>query len=203
MKDHISEKDVKLKASRLQKTDADLLLACRRGEQTAWDELVERFQRLVSTVPRRAGLSEEQAADIFQEVFLTLFQKMDEIEQPDKLRSWLVTTAKFKTWNIIRGEKEFTTGNGDSGEDEVDILNLIPDDSPLADKKLIELEEQHLVRTALKELEERCRTILSMLYLSDEGASYAEVAKVVKVSETSISPLRARCLKKLSQILEK
>ncbi len=113
MKDHISEKDIKLKASRLQKTDADLLLACRRGEQTAWDELVERFQRLVSTVPRRAGLSEEQAADIFQEVFLTLFQKMDEIEQPDKLRSWLVTTAKFKTWNIIRGEKEFTTrGDG-------------------------------------------------------------------------------------------
>ncbi|HEV7646390.1 MAG TPA: sigma-70 family RNA polymerase sigma factor [Pyrinomonadaceae bacterium] len=204
MKDHISEKDIKLKASRLQKTDADLLLACRRGEQTAWDELVERFQRLVSTVPRRAGLSEEQAADIFQEVFLTLFQKMDEIEQPDKLRSWLVTTAKFKTWNIIRGEKEFTTtSTGDTGEDEVDILSLIPDDSPLADKKLIELEEQHLVRTALKELEERCRTILSMLYLSDEGASYAEVAKVVNVSETSISPLRARCLKKLSQILEK
>jgi RNA polymerase sigma factor (sigma-70 family) len=201
MKDHISEKDIKFKASRLQKTDSELLLACRRGEQSAWDELVERFQRLVSTVPRRAGLSEEQAADIFQEVFLTLFQKMDEIEQPDKLRSWLVTTAKFKTWNIIRGEKEFTTAV--SGEDEVDFLSLIPDDSPLADKKLIELEEQHLVRTALKELEERCRTILSMLYLSDEGASYAEVAKVVKVSETSISPLRARCLKKLSQILEK
>jgi RNA polymerase sigma factor (sigma-70 family) len=201
MKDHIAEKDIKLKASRLQKTDADLLLACRRGEQTAWDELVERFQRLVSTVPRRAGLSEEQAADVFQEVFLTLFQKMDEIEQPDKLRSWLVTTAKFKTWNIVRGEKEFTTA--ETGEDEVDILSLIPDDSPLADRKLIELEEQHLVRTALKELEERCRTILSMLYLSDEGASYAEVAKVVKVSETSISPLRARCLKKLSLILEK
>src|ERR1044072_3239899 len=178
MKDHISEKDVKLKATRLQKTDAELLLACRRGEQAAWDELVERFQRLVSTVPRRAGLSEEQTAYVFQEVFLTLFQKMDEIEQPDRLRSWLVTTAKFKTWNIIRGEKEFTTtGTGEGGDDEVDILNLIPDDSPLADKKLIELEEQHLVRTALKELEERCRTILSMLYLSEEGALYADVAK--------------------------
>jgi RNA polymerase sigma factor (sigma-70 family) len=201
MKDHISEKGIELKASRLQKTDGELLLACRRGEQTAWDELVERFQRLVSTVPRRAGLSEEQASDVFQEVFLTLFQKMDEIEQPDKLRSWLVTTAKFKTWNIIRGEKEFTAI--DSGGDETDIMSLIPDNSPLADKKLIELEEHHLVRTALKELEERCRTILSMLYLSDEAASYAEVAKVIDVSETSISPLRARCLKKLSRILEK
>jgi RNA polymerase sigma factor (sigma-70 family) len=201
MKEFLSEKEPAFKASSLQRTDGELLLACRRGQQDAWDELVERFQRLVSTVPRRAGLSEEQAADVFQEVFLTLFQKMDEIEQPDKLRSWLVTTAKFKTWNIIRGEKEFVDAKNE--DDEFDLLSLIPDDSPLADKVLLELEEQHLVRTALEKLEERCRTILSMLYLQDEAAAYAEVAKKVGVSDTSISPLRARCLKKLLQILEK
>jgi RNA polymerase sigma factor (sigma-70 family) len=201
MKEPLSEKEPAFRASSLQRTDGELLLACRRGQQDAWDELVERFQRLVSTVPRRAGLSEEQAADVFQEVFLTLFQKMDEIEQPDKLRSWLVTTAKFKTWNIIRGEKEFVEAK--SEDDEFDLLSLIPDDSPLADKVLLELEEQHLVRTALGKLEERCRTILSMLYLQDEAAAYAEVAKIVGVSDTSISPLRARCLKKLLQILEK
>jgi RNA polymerase sigma factor (sigma-70 family) len=201
MKDSSPAQEIPFKASVLQKTDGELLLACRRGQQDAWDTLVERFQRLVSTVPRRAGLSEEQAADVFQEVFLTLFQKMDEIEQPEKLRSWLVTTAKFKTWNIVRGEKDFVTTHSDN--EEIDILTLIPDNSPLADKMLIEVEEQHLVRTALKELEERCRTILSMLYLRDEAASYAEVARAVDVSETSISPLRARCLKKLSRILEK
>jgi RNA polymerase sigma factor (sigma-70 family) len=201
MKKPSLETNTALKASSLQKTDGELLLACRKGQQDAWDQLVERFQRLVSTVPRRAGLSEEQASDVFQEVFLTLFQKMDDIEQPEKLRSWLVTTAKFKTWNIIRGEKEFSVAGGD--DEQVDILSLIPDNSPLADNMLIEIEEQHLIRTALQELEERCRTILSMLYLSDDIPSYAEVAKVVNVSETSISPLRARCLKKLSQILTK
>ncbi len=201
MKDDATEKEIRLKASRVAKTDAELLLACRRGEQQAWDELVERFERLVYTVPRRAGLSEEQAADIFQEVLLTLFQKLDEIEQPDKLRSWLVTTAKFKTWGIIRGEKEFTAIESDT--DEPDMMSLVPDNSPPADKMLIQLEEQHLVRSALRELEERCRTILTMLYLGDDTASYAEVAGVINVNETSISPLRARCLKKLARILEK
>ncbi len=83
-----------LSATNLEKSDAQLLNACRKGDETAWDDLVERFQRLIITIPRRSGLSEEQAADIFQEVFLTLFEKLDEIEQPEKIRSWLVTTTK-------------------------------------------------------------------------------------------------------------
>jgi len=66
---------------------------------------------------------------------------------------------------------------------------------------LIELEEQHLIRTAMLELEERCQKILSMIYLRDPAASYAEVAAAIDVGETSISPLRSRCLKKLEKLL--
>ncbi|MCY7344801.1 MAG: sigma-70 family RNA polymerase sigma factor [Pyrinomonadaceae bacterium] len=188
-------------ASGLAKTDVDLIAACRRGDESAWNELVERYQRLIITIPRRAGLSEEQAADILQEVFLTLFEKLDEIEQPDKIRSWLVTTAKFKTWGAVRGEKNLYAPASDE-EMEAEMANL-PDAAPLADAHLIELEQQHLIRTALNELEERCRTILSMIYLQDAAASYAEVARATGVGETSISPLRARCLKKLANILQK
>lgn len=188
-------------AGGLAETDAELVKACRRGDESAWNELVERYQRLIITIPRRAGLSEEQAADILQEVFLTLFEKLDEIEQPDKIRSWLVTTAKFKTWGAVRGEKKFYAPASDE-EMAAEMANL-PDAAPLADANLIELEQQHLIRTALAELEERCRTILSMIYLRDAAASYAEVAKEIGVGETSISPLRARCLKKLAKILQK
>ncbi len=188
-------------ASDLEKSDAELVKACRRGDQTAWDELVERFQRLIFTVPRRAGLSEEQAADILQEVFLTLFEKLDEIQQPEKIRSWLVTTAKFKTWGAVRGEKHFHTPDTEA-EMEAEMANL-KDAAPLADARLIELEQQHLIRTALKQLEARCQTILSMIYLRDAAASYSEVAREIGVGETSISPLRTRCLKKLAKILER
>ncbi len=183
------------------KTDAELISACRRGDEAAWNELVDRYQRLIFTVPRRAGLSEEQSADILQEVFLTLFEKLDEIEQPEKIRSWVVTTAKFKTWGAVRSEKGFYIPKTE-GEMEAEMANL-PDTSPLADAVLIELEEQHLIRTVVMEMEERCRKIISMIYLQDSAATYAEVAREIGVGETSISPLRARCLKKLAKILEK
>lgn len=181
--------------------DAALVRRCAKGEQAAWDELVDRYQRLIYAVPRRAGLSEEQAADVFQEVFLTLFEKIGDIEQPDRIRSWIVTTAKFKTWAVVRGSKGLYSPTTDE-DMEAELAN-IRDQTPLADEMLIELEQQHLIRTAMLELEERCRKILSMLYLGSAAASYSEVAAAIGVGETSISPLRSRCLKKLEKILSK
>ena len=193
--------EIKLSARNLEISDAELVRDCRRGDESAWDTLVNRYQRLIFTIPRRAGLSEEQSADIFQEVFLTLFEKLNEIEQPDKIRSWIVTTAKFKTWGAIRSQKGFYAPATEA-EMEVEMTNLL-DKSPLADDVLIKLEQQHQIRTALKELEERCQKILSMIYLRDAAASYAEVANAIGVGETSISPMRARCLQKLAKILAK
>ena len=179
--------------------DAELVKLCRNGDQSAWDQLVNRYQRLIYAIPRRAGLSDEQAADVFQEVFLTLLQKIDEIEQPDRIRSWIVTTAKFKTWAVVRSGKGLYSPETEE-EMEAEMADL-RDTSPLADDMLIELEEQHLIRTAMLELEERCQKILSMIYLRDPAASYSEVAAAINVGETSISPLRSRCLKKLEKLL--
>lgn len=183
------------------KADADLVRRCRGNDQAAWDMLVDRYQRLIFAVPRRAGLSEEQASDVFQDVFLTLFEKINDIKQPEKIRSWIVTTAKFKSWALVRGSKGFYSPET---EEEMDAeIASIADKSPLADDVLIELEEQHLIRTALNKLEERCRQILSMIYLSEPAVSYLEVASAIGVGESSISPLRTRCLKKLQKILTK
>lgn len=186
-------------AKQIEKSDAELISACRRGDEAAWNELVERFQRLIITIPRRAGLDEEQSADIFQEVFLTLFEKLDEIEQPEKIRSWLVTTAKFKTWRAIRG----SSSTFSLDDEETEISNKLQTSEILADEVLIRLEEQHLIRTAVHQLEERCQKILTMLYLFEPSASYAQVALAIGVGETSISPMRARCLAKLAKILGK
>ena len=188
-------------ASGLEQSDAELVRECRRGDQSAWDTLVARYQRLIYAIPRRAGLNDEQAADVFQEVFLTLFEKLDEIQQPEKIRSWIVTTAKFKTWATVRSSKGLYSPESEE-EMENEMANLA-DTSPLADEMLIEVEQQHLIRTALLQLEERCQKILSMLYLDVAAASYSEVAEAVGVGETSISPLRSRCLKKLEKLLSR
>lgn len=190
-----------LNDSRIAVDDAALVQGCRLGEQSAWDELVERYQRLIYAVPRRAGLTEEQASDVFQEVFVTLLEKIDDIREPEKIRSWMVTTAKFKTWGMIRGSKgHYSPATEEEMEAE---MAAIADTSPLADEMLIEVEEQHMIRSALKLIEERCQKILTMIYLCDPAASYAEVASAIGVGETSISPLRTRCLKKLEKVLSK
>jgi RNA polymerase sigma factor (sigma-70 family) len=188
-------------ATAIQRSDAELVRACRDGSQSAWDDLVARYQRLIYAIPRRAGLTDDQAADVFQEVFLTLFEKIDELEQPEKVRSWIVTTAKFKTWGAVRASKGFYSRETEE-EMEQEMSNLA-DQTPLADEVLIELEQQHLIRTVVKQLEERCQKILTMLYLRNAAASYAEVADAIGVGETSISPLRSRCLKKLEKLLTK
>lgn len=179
--------------------DARLVERCRRGDQTGWDELVERYQRLIYAIPRRSGLSDEQCSDVFQDVFLTLFQKIYEIREPRRLRAWIVTTAKFKTWALVRGSKGMYSPL--TAEEVEAEINSLPDRSPLADEMLIELEEQHLIRIAMKELEEKCQKIISMIYLREPAATYAEVGAAIGVGETSISPLRTRCLKKLGKIL--
>lgn len=196
--DTISPSDA-LNSGAIERSDADLVRACRKGDQAAWDTLVDRYQRLIYAIPRRAGLSEEKCADVFQEVFVTLLEKIDSIEQPEKIRSWIVTTAKFKTWSSVRSEKGIYSPETEE-EMEADMAAL-PDGAPLADAQLIRLEQQHLIRAALKMLEERCQKILSMIYFRDTAASYAEVATAIGVGETSISPLRSRCLKKLEKIL--
>lgn len=202
MSDHLPQASpLELSSKAIDLADAVLVSACRKGDESAWNALVDRYQRLIYAIPRRAGLGEEECNDVFQEVFVTLFEKLDEIEQPERIRSWIVTTAKFKTWGVIRGRKgNFAPIDEESMEAEMSALQ---DTSPLADEQLIELEQQHLIRTAINGLEERCRTILSMIYLRASAASYAEVALEIGVGETSISPLRTRCLKKLEKLLSK
>jgi len=143
----LAQNKIEFEAEKVARHDAELVKRCRRNEQGAWDELVDRYQRLIYAIPRRAGLSEEQAADVFQDVFLTLVEKINDIDQPGKIRSWIVTTAKFKTWAVVRGGKGLYSPET---EEEMEAeMAAITDQSPLADDILIELEEQHLIRTAL------------------------------------------------------
>ena len=183
-------------------SDLELVLACRRGDQLAWEKLIRRYQRLIYAIPLRAGLDEDQAADIFQDVFTTLFQKLDDIEEPEKLQAWLVTTTRRKTWRIISQSQ--VGGRAATNHDlQQEEASTIRDETPLPDEQLLMLEEQHRIRTALSSLDQRCRTLLELLFYRREPPSYAEIAASLGIPEGSIGPTRARCLAKLLRVLEK
>jgi RNA polymerase sigma factor (sigma-70 family) len=184
------------------RSDEQLLAGCRRGEEGAWEALVLRYQRLIYAIPRRAGLDEDAAAEIFQEVFATLLESIETIEQPSRLQAWLVTTAKRKTWRTIGRAKALRPFASEEGAGEDEMYDLA-DEGLLPDEALTRLEEQHLVRAAVAELGERCRTLLQMLFYAAEPPPYSEIAAALGTSEGSIGPTRARCLKKLLDALKK
>lgn len=186
----------------METTDKQLLLACRRGDESAWEALVNRYQRLMYAIPRRAGLDDDQAAEVFQDVFTTLFQKLNDIDDPDRLHAWLVTTAKRKTWRIISKTRVTSQLHRDDEDVENDLAN-IPDEAVLPDEVLVKLEEQHRIRAALDAMDERCRKLLIMLFYTSETPAYSEIAEALGTSEGSIGPTRARCLKKMLGLLEK
>lgn len=185
-------------------SDEALLLACRSGDASAWEALIERFQRLIYAIPRRAGLNEDLASEVFQEVFATLVEKLDDIQQPERLQAWLVTTARRKTWRLITREHA-SSRHYDASEEETEESELarLPDNAPLPDEVLLRLEEQHRVRTALAEIDERCRKLLTLLFYTPEPPPYSEIAAQTGTTEGSIGPTRARCLKKLLDVLRK
>ena len=185
----------------MQPTDRELLNACREGDESSWEVLVDRYQRLIYAIPRRAGLNEDQASEVFQEVFATLLQKLNDITDPDRLHAWLVTTARRKTWRLMSKERLLHPAIVDEERDEEQTA--VVDNAPLPDEILVRLEEQHRIRTALLALDERCQKLLTLLYYRPQSPSYAEIAAAFGTSEGSIGPTRARCLKKMLQLLEK
>src|ERR1051325_4276077 len=158
----------------MEDSDLQLVLACRRGDQAAWEKLILRYQRLIYAIPLRAGLDEDEAAEIFQDVFTTLFQKLNDIEEPERLQAWLVTTARRKTWRTI-SKAHGRLRSGVNAEVPADEAAAIRDEAPLPDEQLLILEEQHRIRTALSSLDERCKTLLEMLFYLAEPPSYADI----------------------------
>lgn len=183
-------------------SDLELVLDCRRGDQLAWEKLVRRYQRLVYAIPLRAGLSEDEAAEIFQDVFTTLFEKLNDIEEPERLQAWLVTTTRRRTLRTI-SQRPRQTSLDDQETDSAQEAGTVRDESPLPDEELMVLEEQHQIRLAVSQLDDRCKTLVELLFYQREPPSYAEVAKVLGVPEGSIGPTRARCLAKLLRLLTK
>lgn len=180
-------------------TDEELVAACRRGDEAAWETIVLKYQNMLFSIPRRAGLGKDLASDVLQEVFITLFEKLDSLEQPQFLRAWLTTTTRHKTIHLIQRETRGRPKSIDEIEDET--FFQFPDKAPLPDEILIRLEEENQIETAMAQMDERCRRLISMLYLETEQIAYAEIAGILEIPLGSIGPTRARCLQKLIKLL--
>ena len=179
-----------------------LIYGCRRGDAAAWETLVNRYQRLIYSIPRRAGLDDDACADVFQRTFALLVEHLDHIVQPERVRAWLVTTARRETQRLSQKVSRMQPLVAETHEEEVETPDILLDPSPLPDQVIAELEEQHLVRVALAKLDERCNRLLTLLFYQPEPMPYDQIAASLGISVGSIGPTRARCLQKLGKLLK-
>src|SRR5215468_6446137 len=70
-------------------SDAELVVAARRGDKRAFVEIVARHQAMVCGIALGILGDFGASEDAGQEAFLTAWRKIHELRQPDRLRSWL------------------------------------------------------------------------------------------------------------------
>jgi RNA polymerase sigma factor (sigma-70 family) len=177
-------------------SDEDLLAACLRGEQAAWDALVDRYSGLIYSIPFKYGFDDSDAADIFQSVCVTLVEKLASIRAPRGLAAWIITTTSRQCLAFARsrGREQARTLPDGSPEIEPTDPDLLPED------ELVALERQHVVRTAVNQLPENCRQLVEALF-SDAHTSYEQAARQLAIPANSLGPTRTRCLEKLRRLL--
>jgi RNA polymerase sigma factor (sigma-70 family) len=173
-------------------SDDDLIASCRDGDQRAWNVLVEKYKNLVYSVPVKYHLSPEDAADVFQAVWMELYSELFNLRQPGALRGWLVTVATHKCYQL----KRRLAANTELVEsDQIDPTILFPEQKQ-------QIERTQMLMDAINLLPERCQRMVRMLFFSDPPMSYSAVAGKLNLAEGSIGFIRGRCLKKLRSALE-
>lgn len=168
-----------------------LVTRARDGDQTAWDEIIERFAPLVWSICHRFRLSDADAHDVGQNVWLRLVEHLDEMREPAALPGWLATTTRRECIRVQRlgwkRDRQLAEPEFDAPADE---------DQTQVDRWLIAAERESALRAAFRDLGERCRALLAML-MADPPVAYARVSAELGMPVGAIGPNRARCLARL------
>lgn len=171
--------------------DQSLLRACQKGDRKAWQTLLDRYERLVYSIPLNFGLSHSDAEDVAQATFSALIRGIGSIADEQRLGAWLGTVARRQTWRLVeRRRREPPTSD--------DRLDRISSEDTVAARA----ENLEWVHQALTKIDGRCRDLLIALYFGEETPSYAEVAAEFGIPVGGVGPTRARCLEKLRVCLE-
>ena len=170
-------------------TDAQLVSRCRRGEQAAWNELVERFSRYVYAICNQAfRLSPADAEDVFQEVFARVYEHLDRLRSDEAIRPWIGQLTRRLCVDRLRA-------GGREAPAQEDGVEPATDEDAYA-----ELDEALTVRGCLEAVGEPCREILDRFFCRDE--SYRVIGEALDLPAGTIASRISRCLGKLKNELE-
>jgi RNA polymerase sigma factor (sigma-70 family) len=167
-------------------SDAELLSACRSGDQDAWELLLQRYERLVFSVALRNGVTREEAADVTQMTFIALLESIGKLREEHRVASWLMSVARRLAWRERRRNERERVG--------LEGLSW-PEDG------IVAWERVAVIHEGLQQLGQACRDLLLALYFDPAAPSYAVIAERLGRPIGGIGPMRARCLQRLRALL--
>jgi len=179
-------------------TDEMLTARILRGEISAFEELVDRYKRSVFNIIYRMTGQYQEAEDISQEVFLTVFQKLYQFDSSKRFAPWIHRIAINTCISSLRKKNKVVLLNFDDSY----ANQLEPDQSPQYVDPDINLERAELrdeIKAALMEIPESYRSVLIMRYQLD--LSNLEIAETLGVSKENVEVRIHRARKSLRRVI--
>jgi RNA polymerase sigma factor (sigma-70 family) len=184
----------------VESSDPDLIARALANEERAWRVLVDRYSRLVYSIPKRASLPDDACDDVYQEVFTIIHRSLGTLRDVQSLPKWIITTTTRETWRFGRKLKAARGRLGDAPAESPDLLDSSPAPAP-TEPEISRLERQQLIHEGLQKLGGKCEQLLRAIFLDRDSPSYDTISARVGIPVGSIGPTRARCLAKLAALL--
>jgi RNA polymerase sigma factor (sigma-70 family) len=169
---------------------ADLVTRARKGDQQAWETLVERYAPLIWSVCRKYRLDRADAEDVGQRIWLQFVNHLGAIRDPAAVPGWLTTATRRECSRVVRAAR----GPQAAGH----LLDeSIPDKQvTTAEQELLAAERHAALLEAFTCLSPSRQRLMAML-IEDPPVPYTEISARLGIPVSSIGPTRRRCLDQL------
>lgn len=174
-----------------QMTEQDLLAECRNGSRKAFESLYQANQRRVFSVALNFfGGKKEIAEDITQQVFLKIFNKIENFRGDAEFTTWIYRMTVNACIDEQRKTRRFFSIENFFGEFRI---------RKTPDEKFEQREISDEVQNAIATLKPKFRLPILLKY--SEGLSYEEIAEILECSAGTIASRLNRGHKMLAQKL--
>lgn len=182
--------DPRARFLRLQ-SDERLVSLTRRGNEAAFETLIDRYRTRLLAFSRHMVGSAEDAEDILQEVFVSAYRAMLADDRELNVRPWLYRIARNRSLNHLRRPRP--TG--------VDSMDVFEGGAAVAtaDRVHDKLDLEDLMQD-VKKLPETQRTALMLREMGD--LSYDQIAETMDTSIPSVKSLLVRARVSLAEAAE-
>ncbi len=173
-------------------SDQKLLGLMRDDNTAAFEEIYNRYWRVLVDVAFQRLKSKEAAQEIVQEVFINLFIKRNEVEINTSLEAWLKTALKYKVFNIYRSQQVHL-----AHLNEVIRQNQIS--PPMPDEEMTLKEIRDKVNLVTAKLPNKCRQVFILSRM--EHLSIKEISEKLSISVSTVKKHLTRALTALREEL--